>query len=243
MFFVKNLSVVIISAIGIFATSLPVVAQGTSANEQGSSIVFQKPPTGSGLTQMRMKSEVLSLIPGAEGRALLSAANLTVSQATTPENFYHLVLDGQRVSLPVSIADELAEIGLPIVIDVIAVDVGVSLDKPWSLMDVRRKSLHAENIAVKDFVLHWGDIQITGDGAFSVDAAGLVTGMMLLQVSAWQNLLDMASINDEQLAAIGQIMSAMAVSDGSIPLTVTVEDSSVIIGSITVATIPPLLLP
>lgn len=229
----------------LFSMPLAAVANGLVNSAQGSSITFLKPPTGSvsGLESHRLKQEVLSFITDTQAREFIEAANFDVTRPDPDANTYRVVLSGEGIAVPSDAISDTGRLGLPGVIGVVDADIGVRLDKAWSMQAAHGNSLHVQDIAVKSLRLVWGDVRASGFGDLSVAENGEMAGKFTLTISAWQTLLTLAPLNEAERGSLQQLLSALSNGNDEITLPVTVIKSKVMVGPIVVASIPPLELP
>lgn len=141
----------------------------------------------------------------AESMTLENAAGLGVTlqnllialrEGAGVANTYDVYVGAQALQLPAPLMARLNPTGiLPDSIKVAKVDGAVTLDRPLdrtTTSEWARDPAQVQAFALRDLALTWGNLMISGDGAVTLDAAGMPNGTITLRANDWQQMLDIA---------------------------------------------------
>ncbi|MEE9454033.1 MAG: DUF2125 domain-containing protein [Paracoccaceae bacterium] len=213
-------------------------AQNLDTSGQGIGITFMKPPSGSGLERLKMKSEVLGMIEDSTWRQLLERANFVVFPSEGKENSYTVELEVRAVSLPDSIAIELTKAGLPQLVDYVKLHADITLSDAWDASAVQNGSVHIVGLLIRNLTLNWDEVNLSVHGAVNLGETGLVNGKIDAKVSPWESAMQLASLaNGVQVEALDTLLNVMS-EDENVALSFTIVEGRVKIGPVTIATIP-----
>lgn len=246
MDFLKTTCIVMVA---IFANTA--IAQGINlsagnkaldTSDQGSGISFIKPPEGFGLNRLHLKTEVLSLIDDAEILTVLEGANVEIASNGRSGNTYQINASASPLALVGDTADSVAKRGLPTVIDMINADIVATLSKPWNTISARNGTLRLTKLSLKDTQIEWAGVSLSGVGDIEVDENGLVTGVIKVTATPWQDLLEISTLNEAQRSTLSAMLGALSEGD-SLTMPVTFDKGNLLVGPLVLAQIPPLVLP
>ncbi len=213
-------------------------AQNLDTSVQGVGITFMKPPSGSGLERLKMKSQVLNMIKDSEWRRLLERANFAVFPSEDKENSYTVELEARAVNLPDSIATKLTQAGLPQLVDYVKLHADITLSETWDVTAVENGLVHVTGLFIRNLTLNWAEVNLAMLGAVNLGETGLVSGKIDATVSPWESAMQLANLADGvQIQALDTLLNVMSEGE-NVTFSFTIVEGKVKIGPVAIATIP-----
>jgi len=222
------------------ANTLTVGSSGTGAS------LRLHPGTTLQLEALRGQSSALTL-DLVEGR-VLSVAQITadMQQMSDPATYdIDLLAEGvtlgsllrQNLQMPVSFPDTLA----PVV-----ADMTVTFERPWDRSALEGAVPQPRMLQIDRINAQWADIALTLGAALDIAPDGRATGTLRVALSNWKKVFDMALASGQVPAqwaqAVEGILGAMARSDGTLDLKISVDRGRMRVGFIPLGELPPLIL-
>lgn len=82
--------------------------------------------------------------------------------------------------------------GLPRVIESVSATMTTRFDAPWDRFAIERARPQPRQVNVEQLHARWGDLNLTGQGAFDIGADGVPTGELGLVATNWREMVDIA---------------------------------------------------
>ena len=135
---------------------------------------------------------------------------------------------------------------LPGALAQVEVEGAVTLDRPLdntSFADPAAPPL-VQDIALRKLVATWGTLSVAGDGALTVDAAGVPTGEINLRVGPWREILPLlinAGVVPENMAGTLRLLAqGLAGNDAALDMPLRLENGLMFLGPIPLGAAPRL---
>lgn len=186
----------------------------------------------------QLTEDVLTSTGNPELATFLRSVNLNVSKfGLSPQ--YRFTMGGANVNLPSSLQSNMQL--NPIIfgaIDALNVVGTVTLERDFSITEVRNDSIIYNKIEIDSFSLEWAGIAFSGSGIVDVDLGGMLSGELDLTVTSWNDAVNLGSfIRGAQTAEIEILLSVLTSGD-ELTLPVSFENGVAKIGQMTIGTFP-----
>lgn len=195
-------------------------------------------PTNTQTALSALTEEVLSSISTPELVTFLRAVNLNVSEFGLGSQ-YQFVMEGTNINLPSSMQSSMQV--NPIIfgsIEHLSLTGTVTLERDFSIEEVRNNSIIYNQISIENISLDWGGIAFSGKGAVDVDLGGMLSGEVKLTVTSWNSDVNLSSLIRGAQATEVEILLSVLTSGDELTLPVTFDKGVAKIGQMTIGTFP-----
>ncbi|WP_299412661.1 DUF2125 domain-containing protein [uncultured Sulfitobacter sp.] len=182
-----------------------------------------------------------------EGRILaLQSLQAEVQQGDNPST-YTIDLTAMGLSVGSIVRQGLQlPATLPDMFEPVIADMTVTFDRPWDRSALEASRPQPRVIQIEQITAIWGDIGASMTGDLTVDAAGVPTGTITVNLRNWQQLFDLAMAGLDtvpQWAATAQLgLQSMSDSDGTLNLNVTIAQGQMRMGFFPLGPAPRLII-
>lgn len=191
---------------------------------------------GSGISLDAVEGRVIS-IEDVKADVTQGAAPETYAITFTATGFAPGSLLRQGMQIP----DAWAQSFAPVI-----ADMTVTFDRPWDRSALRDTRPQPRNIVINQVTAEWEQLGMGLSGQLNVDAAGVPTGAVRVQVRNWQRIFDMAIANtnvpQQWASTIEGVLGAMSDAEGTLDLPITLENGQMRVGFLPLGPAPRLIL-
>lgn len=126
-------------------------------------------------------------------------------------------------------------------------DTTVTLDRPLDRMTFQTAAPAVTAVTLNSLDLTWGPVQLTGQGAVDVDAAGVPSGEVVLSIAGWRDAVTLMTeagwIAPDQQPTLVRMASLMAGGSGdTLRLPLTLANGGMALGPVPLGPAPRLIL-
>ncbi|MEJ6403269.1 DUF2125 domain-containing protein [Yoonia sp. 2307UL14-13] len=172
----------------------------------------------------------------------LNSALIAMRGQEDTENAYDVYADIDELRLP---QDAIARIDpdgvLTSTIDNLTIHGAVQFDQP---LDRNTAEPRITGIALSSLNLQWGGLTINGDGAITVDEAGVPEGRVTLKTRQWREMIELlvnaGLIRPGMAGMVTNTAQSLAASDGTLDLPVSFQSGFMSVGPIPLGPAPRL---
>jgi hypothetical protein len=194
--------------------------------------------TALSLDTITAEATLLTISFAPDRQIALSNVLIAMREAGTLPNTYDAYASVTDIALPSALMSQIDPTsGLPTTIEAAIFDASVSLDRPVDRHTVRdwsRDPAQLRNVTLRSLALTWGAFLITGDGAFTVDAAGTPDGTITITFNNWKGMLAVAQsagmIPDQYKFMAQSIGQTLSQGEVALVLPITVQNGNLSIG-------------
>lgn len=154
------------------------------------------------------------------------------------------LVPGDMLRAPLALPDDW-----PRVVETLVADIAVTLDRPLDRHALEGVSPQPRRIDVRRVEALWGPLQIAASGVLEIDAGGMPSGALRLEMARWRQMLDQAEragVLPEAMRAQADIMLGALSNLGGGPedldLSLRFEDGQMLLGPIRLGPAPLLVL-
>jgi hypothetical protein len=180
----------------------------------------------------------------------ISLSNLLIAlrEAGTLPYTYDTYASVTDIALPSSLMSQINPTsGLPTIIEAAIFDASLTLDRPLdrhTVHDWSREPAQLRGVTLRSLALTWGAFLISGDGAFTVDAAGTPDGTITIIFNDWKGMLAAAQsagmIPDQYKFMAQSIGQTLSQGEEALVLPITVQNGNLSIGPLPLGPSPKL---
>lgn len=128
----------------------------------------------------------------------------------------------------------------------VTVDATVLLDRPLDRSALTGVPPQVQRLSLTTADVTWGKLRLTADGTLDVDAAGVPTGRIMLELTGWQDVLtliaEVGMFDPRLLGIIRNGASFMAAGQDTLTLPLTFADGRMALGPVPIGAAPRLIL-
>ena len=182
-----------------------------------------------------------------EGQRIKLGPTLMALRAGATDTEFDAFARSETITLPIDLWRTMfPQEDLPLDIGEVRIDAIITTDTGISRTSLARPGgPRVTAIALKDAVMNWGDTVLALSGDLEIDTAGVPTGQLRVEMTAWEPLLTGLSnaglIDANQLQLLENMGRAMAAGAETLDIPLTFRDGLIYIGPIPVGPVPRFL--
>lgn len=181
-------------------------------------------------------------------KTAIKEGNIATRQTPANPLHYDLSVTAKQITLP----DHLRMAIDPThqqsaVFDSVTLDSTLTFTNPWNLLATRQNKPALAQVAVKNLLLVWGNIQFQADGILQIDRNGYPVGKLDLKATNWQKMYQMAdeanAINPDFAQTIQnglKVLAKMSGENGVVKLPLNFSNGQMLLGPFLIGPAPRL---
>lgn len=176
----------------------------------------------------------------------IAQVDATVQQGRTPEA-YNVSLTATGFALGQTILEKSAlPPPWPASFEPIVADMTVIFDRPLDRSALQGPRPQPRSIRIAEVTAKYADTGLTLSGDFTVDAVGIPTGALRVQLRNWQNVYEMSvasgAVPAEWASTLEKMLRSMSDASGTLDLTITAQNGQLRIGFLPLGPAPRLII-